>query len=141
MAVPMAALTVVPRALLMGAPRRVRLMVARTVVRVARVLQMVAPTRAVPTVERMAALTVVPTVVPVARVLRTAAQSAAVLMVALTEVPTVEPRALLMVVLRRVRPMVALTAVPTGTSQVDEPGAGERVAAGRAPGSPALCGR
>jgi hypothetical protein len=62
-------------------------------------------------------------------------------MAALMVVPTVVLRDLRTVVLRRVRPTVALTAVPTGTSQVDEPGAGERVAAGRAPGSPALRGR
>jgi hypothetical protein len=102
---------------------------------VARGLLMAEPLAAVP----MAVLMVEPMVVPRVRLMEGLRLRPA--MVAQTVVPTVVPRVRLTVAPRRVRRTVALTAVPAGTSQVDEPGAGERVAAGRAPGSPALCGR
>ncbi len=91
-------------------------------------------------VPRLVSATAGPTVVPL-RDLRMAARRLAVL----TVVPMVVPKDLLTVGLSRTRPTAVLTVAPTvgpaGAPEVGEYGVGDRAAARRAPGSPALCSR
>jgi hypothetical protein len=108
-------------------------MVAPTVARAA---AKVRPTAGLRPVGPMAARTVA----PVEKDLRTAAPRLVSAMAALTEEPTVVPKDLLMVELTPA-PLtagrtVALAGIPEG-----DPGVGDRAAAGRAPGSPALRSR
>jgi len=82
-------------------------------------------------------------VVPAAKGLLTVVRRLVSVMAVLTEVLGAVPRDLLMAAPTRTRPTVARTVAPTvgpaGAPEVGEYGAGGRAAAGRAPGSPALC--
>lgn len=82
------------------------------------------------------------TVAPVVRKgPRTAAPRLVSAMAALTEEPTVAPKDLPTVELTPAPLTVGRTVALAGTPEVGDPGAGDRAAAGRAPGSPALRSR
>ena len=106
-----------------------------------RVLPMVVLTRAGPTVEQTVVRVALVRPGMVRKGLRTAAPRLVSAMAALMEEPTAEPKGRRTVAPHKARPMAVLTAAPKGTPEVGDPGAGDRVAAGRAPGSPALCTR